>query len=324
MKKFIKPILIILTLCLLLIASPASSIFAIDVPNSISLDSTAQAFRSLLEPNDMLIIVGYNIAYYIYPEETAYETFIGRVLDSNGLSIAATRLFAYYEAGYSEGVFSLYMNAETAPVWGSNIQVSLSGNPTLDWSGPIPNTSTNIIEWNNDLGGLTSFILDKAYVLSNTWNVDLLLRLASGIKLSDYGDVYFSSVVPNLRQLCPDLYADSSYSPAYKEAEYSQNYLNQLWARWDTTPYAVSFANLAEYFNLTSTQFRGVLAFILLGVASVAIAGVTQSPKPLLIIILPTIFMLNLMGMLSLLVTAILGFASVLLLGYILFYKGAS
>lgn len=180
--------------------------------------SSVDVYNNYLELNDQLYVVNYWMQYssanLTLMTESIDQTFTGRVLES-GAEQGNVAPYPYYASGYHKGVFAIYFPAAIAPTWGSaNISVQLNGNPIITWTGgPNPPTvSTASLSWHSTATvAATSLLLGAGVIqwatnLSNAWAVALTTQTAGGVKLSSYGDQYFSNAIPSLRSACPQIY----------------------------------------------------------------------------------------------------------------------
>lgn len=196
------------------------------------------AYRNAVELGDQLYIIYYNIDYTVNPTEgTTEETYICRLMNGAAEIASSVPYAGGFSDGYSEGVISIYVssadvvtNALTwpytaAPAWTPII--SLEGNPLQSWSSTPPPSKTvngaSFVDWFDDstveatqeaLGARIRYIAGK---IEDVWGFALLESIGGVNKLTDAGEAYFTSAIPNLRILCPNLFSNVMFTPDFSE-----------------------------------------------------------------------------------------------------------
>jgi hypothetical protein len=314
--------------CLLLLASPALAIADPDTgPNILAVD----AYQYCLEPGDMLFIVEYQISYAVLPTETIAEAFIGRVLDG-GVEVPGghTSPYAYYNKGYDTAIFAIYFSSGTAPTWSGVESVGIIGNPTIGWGGVVPSSYTSTISWHTSAtNALTqilvgSKVLGYASSLGNLWSLTLSQTTTAGTSvLTSYGQQYFTTAVPFLPQIAPNIYPASIIAPTYTDkAPGPLSYLDVLLHRWDPyiDPYFIGWADWTG-FNLGTVKAAAwCLPILIIGWFMSKGIG---DPRPIPGLLLFAVPFGALVGMLTPVIAIVLAFVSALLFG-ILFAWGRS
>lgn len=196
----------------------ATPVFAIDPPDLVNTINNVDAYRNLVETNDQLFIIEYTIDYTANPDENITEAFIARIMDGTD-ELGSQAPYAYYDDGYDRGIVAIYFEADdpNLPTWGSSYTVKLEGNPTLTWGGAgRPITSSTSISWTSSSdqpAALAAKVLYLADQLELAWSVDLIETSGFGSRLTDYGSSYFSSAIPHLITICPEIFGGSSVNP---------------------------------------------------------------------------------------------------------------
>ena len=224
-----KRILNILILCLLFVSIfPAPATAAIASPTTFTVNDVG-GYRDYQEVDDLLVLAYFVCDYGVNPTEgDLSELFVARFMDG-ATEFSAVTPYAYYDSGYNYGVVAIYYTAaEVAALgitWGDvTYTFEMIGNPTLVWTaGAPPSAPYTGITW-LDYGGvaqtstyLTARLRVLAQQIGTIWTVDLVETIGGVLKFTEYGDTYFSAIIPNLRAQCPDLYESVMYSSELPE-----------------------------------------------------------------------------------------------------------
>ena len=224
----------------------ALSVFVLPVFNGIALSAEPQpttltinqidAFNNVINDNDQLHIITFEIDN-TSSNYTASQSYIFRFY-SNGVEIATTVPYAFYDEGRSQGVVGFFFDADDTdlPTWESdNLTISIIGNPTIDWDTDIP--SDNNSSWN----GWSESVLVAARIriiaqqLEDLWSVDLIEPVSGVNKLTSYGEDYFESAIPNLRRIAPALFSSSTTQPSFPTDNHSTTAGNTMIERLTVT-----------------------------------------------------------------------------------------
>lgn len=322
-KTVIKKLPIALTLVFGLLVLAASPAYAIEDPTSISLTTPIQVYHNLLETGDTLFIVKYNVVYPVEgnPDEKISEAYLGILLDESDEQVGATSPYAFWNEGYGYGIFSLYFSSGEV-TWEEDYKIQLVGNPGLSWDGDPPIVIATSLNWNSTNSGLGNYVLTLADELEVAWDINLVETTSSGIKLSStYGEAYFTTAIPNLRLVAPEVFATSMEVPQFVVEEHPRIYMEQLLDRWVGTEYDEAFTDLATYFSLPRAVLTGGFFFILAIVGSFLIMRSTHTAKPLPLFIIILLILGALSGFLSALVPILMAVGTAIFIGYILFYR---
>jgi len=321
---------VLVALVSLLSATPALAATA--QPDTIAI-AGVDAYRHVLEDDDLLVIVKYHLDYSANstPDNSIEYTYLGRMM-SGATELQAVTPYSYYNSGYDWGIFSFYFSTADAPAWEGSYTIRLEGNPALDWdTGVPPLKSTSSINWNATLTQaatealLETRILGLADDLSDRWQVTLTEEVTGGTVLSSAGVQYFTNSISNLRTIVPDIFPTGVEAVAFTEEEHTKTYQTSLLGRIGTGDMlGRARASVASLLNIDNSMAGAILFFIFLGaiIWGVAYAGVGM--KPVAFMLIPMVIMGNLLGLLSLTFTMVIGLLSVMASAYILFYRGSS
>ncbi len=319
-------------LACLLVAIFVSPILAIGNPDEISVNAV-YVYRNCRETGDQLYIVDYSLNYTVAPNETITEAYLCRLMEG-AEELRATAPFAYYNNGYDDGVVAIYFDAAEAPAWQGSYNMTLIGNPLLDWPGDPPfDTVGEFDVWQDNPMSVTKVIvagriIELAYALEASWGQDMVTTADTGKDvLTKYGAAYFINVIPYLFEIAPDIYAEGEGAastvirpevpPDTSPTDYAEDLeTNILGTPLDITPVADAFG--VSRGGLTALLYYGVMAFAL-----ILIARSIGSYKPVMLFSIPLVVLGAFVGV-PLIVTILAGLASLGLTSYVLFFKPSS
>jgi hypothetical protein len=211
--------MVISIMATLLLVAPVS---ATALPDSTPTVQGFWVFRNLLETNDWLILIYFNIPYSTPPSEPIWQTFMWRMLTTDNTTELGVDLpTAYNNNGYGYNLSSIYFNAANVTalglVWNTAYPLRLSCNPasftapttynfTLDTSDyTTENVTANVQE------ELAATIITLGAELDIRWGLSavysLLSETATGTILSIYGESFFRAAIYGLQGLCPRVFA---------------------------------------------------------------------------------------------------------------------
>ena len=230
-KKIFK--LSILTLVVLL-STTAIAQAAIASPDTLTIN-TIDAYQSVIETDDQLHIMTFEISYGVNPDQDANQTFIFRLFDG-GVEIATATPYAFFNSGYDQGVIGFYFDAQDPdiPAWeAATLELQLVGNAALDWGGDPPSVTNNIWDSFNENKSLVGArVRTIALALETQWGVDLIEPVRSVNKLTENGENYFETTIPNLRLISPELFISTTTSPDIPSGNRTTTYGDDVEDRW--------------------------------------------------------------------------------------------
>ncbi len=296
-----------------LLLSTSTSVYAISNPDSGPFIVQVDAYQNLDTIGDVLLLVRINIPYAVAPDEPSSKAFIGRLLLA-GETVAETIPYAFYNSGYGYNTFALY--ASSGITWEAAYTINLSGSPTLEWTGDIPNISTTTIDWHTSSSSalsqslLASNILDWASSLTSYWSVVLLTTTAGGSVLSSYGVAYFTNVIPYLQTLCPAVLPTRQLAVTYDDQDFQNAEAAAVVNQW---PF--DFSGIAIWMGLPDAN----LLHIILAASMIAFLCITLKldSKMSLVASFALILLLAIPGFLDPMVAAATIFVAVLGLGLV-------
>ena len=285
------------------------------------------AFHDLLETDDMLVVVHYNIDYSVTgePSEPADELFIIRLMDGSD-ELGAITPYPYYNDGYSQGIAALYWSADDAPAWEGAYTVEIQGSPVA-WATP-PDTSLALGDWTEvdsdaaNQQALYDWMLNAVQSLETNWSVSLLESTDAGTVLNETGTSYLNGAISGLMALCPSLFWITAQEMDTTERDWGTDQADLYAARFDGTWVGDGLDSVAELLDVTP-QLIGGLLFVLAPFILVVILceRVFFTSTPALILLPLLMGMAALLGFFSMWVFAIAIICFVLLIGYVLFFR---
>lgn len=348
--KVLRMLVVSVLLCMLCLCLVSSEVLAtrfsggehfevvsmIAAPDSVPTIDVVDIYKNVLVSNDQLVIGQYDVPYAAVPTETAAQSIILRYLDSTSVEVANTvpvvfNMTGYTgEKGYNHGVFSMYLEPVDAPTWNSAVSINLVGNPLLAWVPAAPNVLYNSVTWHaTTVTGATrallkSKILAYGATISTYWSVDLTTNPSAGQKLSTDGANYFTQVIPGLRLMVPELFADSSSTPEFTEKTYVGSFRTTLKNRWVGTTWETKFQNDAAAWHVSEDLVKAIYFFFPVFIVAFLIGLAVKDTKPSLALTVLTIPAGAYFGLLDLYVALAIGFMLLLVLGLTIWHGRAS
>ncbi len=95
---------------IVLAVGPATLVFAISAPDSDIVLDNVNGYTGVLEVDDLLVTVKYDIPYASLPTESATDAYLA-TFRRGGTSLNTTSLFDFNDKGFNTGVLSFYWTA---------------------------------------------------------------------------------------------------------------------------------------------------------------------------------------------------------------------
>ena len=352
MKKWLIPLLSIFAV--ILYAVPCLAISNNPLPFSIN---HVYGYTNAIQTGDMMFLIDFTVEYNnvipttittpttttstitttVIPPETIDDTYLVRLTSGDGATeYYDAKPYGFYNNGFDEGVVAIYLSYYDVATLGlttsSSLKIWLSGNPAADWTGGSPpSISTTTIVWNNQPSSITitqkeitQQVLNEAIILQNAWNDTTNYTLyqsapSGGSLLSTQGGAYFSTVVPYLSTISPNIL--SAYSPniTIKKNIFTQGAQSQIDSLisgtiLDLTPLATTLGIPRRL--LTSILWIALIIFVI-----VILTQAVKSYKPALLFSFPMIACGALIGWLPWQLALGLGFLMGAMTWYIFTYE---
>lgn len=196
---------------------------AISAPSTTPLVQMANAYENWRETGDQIYFIRWNWTYGSsyptgYPTETGRQSVIVRLMNGT-TELANSAPITYFQYGWGMQMVAIYFTAADAPTWGSAYTVVVEGNPAMSWTASRPVSAAYDVVWQatpvdvaTTDAEVGAYIPMWAFTLEQEWNATLTTPNNSVYYLNEYGDAYFSSIVPYLRAQCPNIFDASMVS----------------------------------------------------------------------------------------------------------------
>lgn len=226
MKKAL-PILGLVMLLSLLLSNIAFASY--NTPDT-TLVEGVRVFRHMLEPDDVLMLVRYDVSWGNTSEQPAQsiaQTFEFTYTAGNGTVLGNDTAYPYFNMGYAKGIMAFYWasNATDKPTWGDLGNVTMAG--IGDWGGPAPTSTYELsdLDWSSysapsDIReDLRQWVINQMAFIEWDWNqwyidhgftsntVSMTAAMGEGYSvLSSQGEAYMTCVHRDFRTMCPQLF----------------------------------------------------------------------------------------------------------------------
>tara|TARA_R110002020_G_scaffold6667_2_gene28244 strand:+ start:58 stop:1140 length:1083 start_codon:yes stop_codon:yes gene_type:complete len=278
--------LVVAWLVFVFLMANAKPLFAISNPDTIAIENV-KAYDAVLEADDLLVIVEYNLAYSVIPDEIISDAYLGRFLVGT-TELTSVEPYAFNDRGYGKGIFSFYWSAaqkETASIEfenpnSENYLVTLQGKPGV-FPGTAPSITTPAINWQDTsttTNLLHSQVRNLAYKFENdpAWNDDIaydLIQNPGGVDQltaagSGSGEEYFANAIPQLQSMIPGIFSSGTSAPDFSESSTNQSYENDLNTFWDGNWIGTHFDTLATTYDAPRGVITALIATIFIGLIS--------------------------------------------------------
>lgn len=319
-----------------LLALPATA-HAIDDPDTLTIKDH-KAFRNLLETDDFLLVIHYEITYdpTAEPGENANVTFLVQIVDTDDVTVLGFSVpFAFQNGGYDEGVVGIYWTAADAPTWGVRYLVRLQGNPDFFVTAPTTTSTIALLDFSTEatatgqqdaLGDL--ILLDIVPDLEQSWTStfnDLADTTTEGLQLNANGLSYFKQAIQQIENMSPGIAPARIISPSFPTPVAGGGvYADELAGRFDGTFIGDAVSSTAEDWGVSKGFVWGGFTMVaFMGVIVLGFMMFKESPSQqvaTVLVALPVLFVGTLFGMpvqilFILLLFAILIIATALWLG---------
>ena len=306
---------------------------AIADPDSLTIDNV-RAYSGVLETDDLLVLVKYDLVYGSTPAELVSDAYLGRFIRGT-TELNSVEPFAFNDRGYGVGVFSFYWTAaqvttDSIEFNDSNAQnyaISLHGKVGV-FPGSPPSTTTNTITWRDATdtkNQLLQDVIELARQLEGDadWvanSQDLISTSFAVIRLTAAGEEYFATAITRLANMIPELFESAGSPAAVIERDHERTFSNSRLNFWENNWVDTRFENLASQFRMPKIMLTTIFAFsMMLMIAFYAAKAFEGSDRGIEFGILTMALTLPLFidtGFISLVVGAIAGLFAVLGLGW--------
>lgn len=307
----------------------ATPVLATADPDSVQFISV-HANRHLYETGDYMLMIHYAINYGALPDDPVDETFIFRLMDTDGSTeLGANIAYPFADDGYGQGIVTLYWPAAEAPAWDGLYIVRASGNPSAFANPPVynytmvPSDYCSETDQEGQQENMATWLLDVAMALEVAWDASLLDLTDTGVVLSTTGESYFRYAVPGLQVLAPELFYVQVSQPDWGEQSWGTNQSANYTSRYEGTWVGDAIDDAASLFSIEPVMISGTfilgacVAFIILS------AKRFQTTLPGFIAGIALTTCGGLMGWISPAMLGVIGMMFALYIGYFLLFQRA-
>lgn len=327
MKMLIRILAIMAVICLSFIF--AMSVYATDPPDSTPTISDIKANVNLLSSGDVLIYGQYEIPYVTLPDESADETYVFRLIDTDGeTQLGAVVPFVQFDYGYNKGVFSFYFSATDNLTTDEAYIIRISQNPIFfddpeNYDYVMPGsawTSQTTQEANQT--ELAINIISMAEGLEQEYDEELLETSPGGTILSSpTGENYFRGCIYGIQAMAPSLFLVQVYSFETGDRAWTTEQFDEYDARFDDTWLGTTSENTSAMFGLSTQALMSLIVGMPIFIGSVVISVIKwRRADPAYLIAGVLLILLILMGWMSKPLFATLYQLLALYIGYLWFY----
>lgn len=227
----------------------ASTAVAIDLPDDTPEVIRINAYRNILETDDMLVVVYENTPYGTTPNMTYSESFIWKIYDTSGtLEIGYALLSDYHDFGYGYNVISFYFSAVDNITWGENYYIKLKGLSAAFTSPPtytyqmVAGDYSSLTDQDEVREAIALRIMRLALDLNNKWELDSTVRLTAdyeiGTKLSIEGQAFFRQAIYGSQAMAPSIFPMYFSDVVNEDRTWTDVYVTTLEAQFTGTDMA--------------------------------------------------------------------------------------
>lgn len=260
MKRLLGIVALVVVLSLV-VPYPA---MAMAEPTSVTLYDI-EIFQDLIYEGDFLAIVPYNIDFETQPDDDIDETFVFRMMSTDGTEqVGSVLAYPRYYGGYGKGIVSFYFSENTT--WESAYIFRVQQNPAYYptpqyWDFQVG--ASDYSSGDDQAAELRARILDVATELGNEWDVDLKSTSDTGVVLSTYGELYFIDAIPAIQTMCPQLFQIRIVSPTYTKRSWTYTLAEAMRTKYDGTVIGDFMTGYAGLFSMETNLAMNVLSVII-------------------------------------------------------------
>lgn len=251
------------------------SVYAIGDPEGGVSIGDCNVFTSVLEPDDQLYFVRYDVSYSPEPPEDASDTWQMAIYDTDGVTLipGATRPLNFYQ----HNIISMYFTAAQVATLSltplSEFKVKIMGNPAV--FDPITedvNMQTVTLaasDW-KELSDLVTYLLAQAQILEDDW--PLITLLGDTGLLNSTGAYYFLLAIPGLSNFAPEAFEITTTTYTFTPGVFTHDYESDL-ADKKGERLTEGLENFGGWLGISGNW----MSFLLVGVLFAVFAGATFS-----------------------------------------------
>jgi hypothetical protein len=260
-------------------------------PDSAPTVISIAVYRHLLQPNDTLFRVYYNVPYATTPTSgnatiMVNEAYRWNLKTAANVTVGYNSSFPFHANGYGYNVVSLYFDNSTGITWQGAYTLELTGiapgftGAPPSWSFPVVplsvwDASTTQAEAQ---AALTADVLDLSAKLDAVWGnnaaASLIFYSEVGAVLSQQGMYFWNNTIPSLQAMAPNAYQIVVGTISTAPGTWTDNYTVELGSQWSSDNATTWLADAqqagADFFSLDWDLLSVILVF---GVGAVITFG---------------------------------------------------
>lgn len=249
-------------------------------------------FRDLLESDDQLYFVRYDVSFATNQTENAEDTWQMALYNEDGSTLVTTRPLNYYQ----HNIISVYLSASEALTWGAEYVIRIMGMPSVYAN---LTEDINVDTWvlgsgayyeGSELGGT---MVSQAGILEADWDIVLL---TAQNRLNTTGAVFFSEAVPGLGSMVPEIFETASVRESTDTVPWSRNYTESLVARTGGR-LSAAMTSLGSAVGLSGNWMSSWMVSVLFLVAAGVVYSSTRNPMWALVVAFPFVVMTAFVGL---------------------------
>ena len=243
-------------------------VLAIDNPDSDPSVSNIRANTYLIEEGDVLIYGDYSLPYASLPDDPASDTFIFRLLDTDGETELGAKIpFVLFDNGYNKGVFGFYFSAADNLTWNETYFIRVSQNPahfatptSIDYVMSLSAYSSKTTQDDNQVELAINIIAMAERLESAHTDYTLLESSVGGTVLSDpTGETYFRGAIYGIQAMAPSLFQMQILNFDTDDRDWDTDQFDQYKERFDTTWVGDDVDTTSAQFGITPQMLMGVI-----------------------------------------------------------------
>lgn len=308
------------------------NMFAQTIANPTSTPTVTQIMvnRNLAETGDILFTGLYDIPYTTLPTLTADQTFIIRLMDTDGSTELGSVIpfnFATFKNGYDQGVLSFYFPAGNSLSWGSSYIIQIAENPSqfdtpLTWNTSISSSAyTTLTTQSDNQTDLASQVYALGSILASTYSQTLFSTSGTSETLTSIGEQYFRAVINGLQTMAPALFVIQQNNLNYSDDTWTTSAFDAYMTRFNGTWVGDAMASTGNQFGMSGNIAMCLIFIIPLCIGCLIFSGMKfKTTDPGLVMASVMLEMGAVMGWVPTALFAITLQFMAMYIGYLLFF----
>jgi hypothetical protein len=216
---------------------------------------------------DVIFTGLYDIPYATLPTLTADQTFIIRLLDTDGVTELGSVVpypYSGFKNGYDEGAFSFYFPAGNAILWGTDYTIQIAENPSQFVSPETWNTNIKTSDYTtltvhaDNSADLASQVYSLGTVLQADYNQTLFDTSGNGQTLTGIGEAYFRGAIIGLQNMAPVLFVIQASNTDTSNTVWTTAAFDNYMARFNDTWVGDAMSATGDQFGMSGNMAMGL------------------------------------------------------------------